>query len=177
MFHTVLGPEKFRKGTDLYFERHDGEAATCDDFVRALEDGSGVDLTPFKIWYSQAGTPHVKARLEHDAGAGKATLHLEQSVPPTPGQALKQPMPIPLKTALIGEQSGSEIAAERLIVLDQASQSVTFDNVGEPPLLSINRNFSAPIVLKAARTTDQLERLAQTDTDPFARYEAMQELM
>ena len=69
MFHTVLGPEKFRAGTDLYFDRHDGEAATCDDFVKALEDGSGVDLTPFKIWYSQAGTPKVRARLEHDAAA------------------------------------------------------------------------------------------------------------
>ena len=74
MFHTVLGPEKFRAGTDLYFERHDGEAATCDDFVKALEDGSGVDLSAFKIWYSQAGTPKVTARLEHDADARTATL-------------------------------------------------------------------------------------------------------
>jgi len=177
MFHTVLGAEKFRKGTDLYFDRHDGEAATCDDFVAALEDGSGVDLTPFKIWYSQAGTPKVFARLEHDAAARKATLHLRQQEDPTPGQPTKQPMPIPLKTALIGEQSGAEIAPERLIILDQASQSVTFDNVTEAPLLSINRNFSAPVVMTAARKTDELERLAQADTDPFARYEAMQELM
>jgi len=177
MFHTVLGAEKFRKGTDLYFDRHDGEAATCDDFVAALEDGSGVDLTPFKIWYSQAGTPKVFARLEHDAAARTATLNLRQQEDPTPGQPTKQPMPIPLKTALIGEQSGAEIAPERLIILDQASQSVTFDNVTEAPLLSINRNFSAPVVMTAARKTDELERLAQADTDPFARYEAMQELM
>ncbi|WP_155265291.1 aminopeptidase N [Sphingomonas segetis] len=177
MFHTVLGAEKFRAGTDLYFDRHDGQAATCDDFVAALEDGSGVDLQPFKIWYSQAGTPKVRARLEHDAEAKTATLHLEQQVDPTPGQSSKQSMPIPLRTALIGSESGHEICPERLIVLDQQSASVTFENVTEAPLLSINRGFSAPVVLEAERPTEELERLAQTDSDPFARYEAMQELM
>jgi aminopeptidase N len=177
MFHTVLGPEKFRAGTDLYFERHDGEAATCDDFVKALEDGSGVDLGAFKIWYSQAGTPRVRAWLEHDAAAKRATLHLEQRESPTPGQPAKQPMPIPLKTALIGETTGHEICPERLIVLDQARESIAFENVTEPPLLSINRNFSAPVIVAAERGAAELERLAQTDTDPFARYEAMQELM
>jgi len=177
MFHTVLGADKFRAGTDLYFDRHDGEAATCDDFVKALEDGSGVDLGKFKIWYSQAGTPKVRARLEHDPAAKRATLHLEQHEDPTPGQPTKQPMPIPLKTALIGEQSGAEICPEQLIVLDQPRQSVTFDNVVETPLLSINRGFSAPVILTAARRPGELERLAQSDTDPFARYEAMQELM
>jgi aminopeptidase N len=177
MFHTVLGAEKFRKGTDLYFERHDGEAATCDDFVKALEDGSGEDLSAFKIWYSQAGTPKVHARLDHDAAAHRATLHLEQHENPTPGQPAKQPMPIPLKTALIGEESGAEICPERLIILDQAQQSVTFDNVTETPLLSINRQFSAPVVLSADRKAGELERLAQADTDSFARYEAIQELM
>ena len=177
MFHTVLGAEKFRAGTDLYFERHDGEAATCDDFVKALEDGSGVDLTPFKIWYSQAGTPKVRARLEHDASAKTATLHLEQHEDPTPGQLTKQPMPIPLRTTLIGNDSGAEIGPERLIILDQSRQSVTFEGVGEKPLLSINRNFSAPVIVTAERQAHELERLAQADTDPFARYEAMQELM
>jgi aminopeptidase N len=177
MFHTVLGAEKFRKGTDLYFERHDGEAATCDDFVKALEDGSGEDLSAFKIWYSQAGTPKVFARLDHDAAARRATLYLEQHENPTPGQPAKQPMPIPLKTALIGEESGAEICPERLIIFDQAQQSVTFDNVTETPLLSINRQFSAPVVLSADRKAGELERLAQTDTDSFARYEAIQELM
>jgi aminopeptidase N len=177
MFHTVLGPEKFRAGTDLYFARHDGEAATCDDFVAALEDGSGVDLTPFKIWYSQAGTPKVRARLEHDPASRTAILHLEQHVDPTPGQPVKQPMPIPLRTALVGEKSGSEIAAEGLIILDQPMQSVRFDDISEPPLLSINRNFSAPVIVEAARRPGELERLAQTDSDPFARYEAIQELM
>ena len=177
MLATVLGPDKYRAGTDLYFDRHDGEAATCDDFVRALENGSGEDLTPFKIWYSQAGTPRVKARLDYDAAGQSATLHLDQRVDPTPGQPVKQPMPIPLKTALIGETSGAEICSERLIVLDQASDSIRFDNVTEPPLLSINRGFSAPIVLTADRKPGELEQLAQADTDPFARYEAIQELM
>ena len=177
MLATVLGPDKFRAGTDLYFERNDGKAATCDDFLAALEDGSGTDLSAFRIWYSQAGTPRVRARLEHDAAAGTATLHLEQRVDPTPGQAVKQPMPIPLKTALIGKDCGSELVSERLIVLDQPKQSVAFDNVTEAPLLSINRNFSAPVIVDAGIAPDELERLAQTDTDPFARYEAMQELM
>ena len=177
MMATVLGPEKFRAGTDLYFERHDGDAATCDDFVRALEDASGADLSAFRIWYSQAGTPRVRARLEHDAAARAATLHLEQVVPPTPGQAVKQRMPIPLKTALIGEASGHEIASERLIVLDQERQSIRFDEVSERPMLSINRGFSAPVVIEAERRPNELERLAQTETDPFARFEAMQELM
>jgi aminopeptidase N len=177
MLATVLGPDKFRAGTDLYFERHDGEAATCDDFVKALEDGSGVDLTPFKIWYSQAGTPKIAARLDYDPQAKTATLHLDQRVDPTPGQPIKQAMPIPLRTALIGESSGAEICAERLIVLDKPSDAIRFDNVVEPPLLSINRGFSAPIVMNAERKPGELERLAQSDTDPFARYEAIQDIM
>ncbi|MEO5773418.1 MAG: aminopeptidase N [Sphingomicrobium sp.] len=177
MLHTVLGAEKFRAGADLYFDRHDGEAATCDDFVKALEEGSGVDLSAFKIWYSQAGTPVVKARLEQDPGAATATLRLEQVIPPTPGQSDKRPMPIPLRAALIGEESGSEIAGERLILLDSAQDSVTFENVREPALLSINRGFSAPIIVEAERRQGELERLAASDTDPFARFEAMQQMM
>jgi aminopeptidase N len=177
MLATVLGPEKFRAGTDLYFARNDGHAATCDDFVAALEQASGVDLTAFKIWYSQAGTPKVRARLEHDAASRTATLHLEQHVNSTAGQPSKQPMPIPLRTALIGDDSGTKIAPEQLIVLDQPRQSVRFEHVAEAPLLSINRNFSAPVIVDAVRGPRELERLAQTDTDPFARYEAIQELM
>ena len=176
MFHTALGPEKFRAGTDLYFERHDGQAATCDDFVAALEDASGADLSAFKIWYSQAGTPRVTARLDHDAAARTATLRLEQTVPPTPGQPHKRPMPIPLRTALIGA-GGTEIAAERLIVLDGDAQDIRFDDVSEQPLLSINRDFSAPVIVQADRAPEELELLAQHDSDPYARFEAMQELM
>ncbi|MFL6734957.1 MAG: aminopeptidase N [Sphingomicrobium sp.] len=177
MLHTVLGPEKFRAGTDLYFERHDGEAATCDDFVKALEDGSGVDLSAFQIWYSQAGTPLVQARLEQDPAQGTATLHLQQIVPPTPGQPDKHPMPIPLRTALIGEESAGEIAAERVILLNQPQQTVTFEGIEEPALLSINRGFSAPVIVEAQRRPGELERLAASDTDPFARFEAMQQMM
>ena len=176
MFHTVLGPEKFRAGTDLYFDRHDGEAATCDDFVKALEDASGVDLSAFKIWYSQAGTPQVGARLDYDPEAKSAVLRIDQRVAPTPGQPIKQVMPIPLRTALIGEESGTEIAPEQLILLDRLSQEVRFEGVSEAPLLSINRGFSAPVVVHGSRRDGELERLAQSDTDPFARYEAMQEL-
>ncbi|HEX3422238.1 MAG TPA: aminopeptidase N [Sphingomicrobium sp.] len=177
MFHTVLGPERFRAGTDAYFESNDGRAATCDDFVAALEDGSGADLDPLKIWYSQAGTPKVRARLQHDSSARTATLFLEQHVDPTPGQPVKKPMVIPLRTALIGSETGHEICPERLIILDQPQMSVTFEDVTEAPLLSINRGFSAPIIVEADRPPEELERLAQADTDPFARYEAMQELM
>ena len=176
MFHTLLGPEKFRAGTDLYFERHDGEAATCDDFVKALQDASGIDLEPFKIWYSQAGTPKVTARLDHDADARTAMLHLAQRVDPTPGQPDKRPMPIPLRTALIGA-GGGEVAPEHRVVLDRAEQSIRFDDVAEPPLLSVNRGFSAPVIVESDYRPEQLELLARHDSDPFARFEAMQELM
>ncbi|QNM82406.1 aminopeptidase N [Sphingomonas sabuli] len=175
MMRTILGPDKFRAGTDLYFDRHDGEAATCDDFVKALEDASGVDLTHLKLWYSQAGTPKVTASLDQDGGT--AVLKLAQTVPPTPGHPVKQPMPIPLKVALIGERSGAEIAPERLVILDAADDTVEFDGLDEPALLSINRGFSAPVDLQVDRRAGELEKLAASDSDPFARYEAIQELM
>jgi aminopeptidase N len=177
MMKTILGEEKYRAGTDLYFERFDGQAVTCDDFVATLEDASGVDLSHFKLWYGQAGTPKVKARLEHDPASGEAVLHLEQSVPPTPGQPVKNPMVIPLKTALVGEKSGAEIAPERLIVLDQPAATVRFEGLLETPLLSINRDFSAPVIVDAKRRPGELEKLAASDSNPFARYEAIQELM
>ncbi|MEO6580247.1 MAG: aminopeptidase N [Sphingomicrobium sp.] len=177
MMRTMLGAEAFLAGADLYFARHDGEAATCDDFVAAMEDGSGVDLTRFKRWYEQAGTPKVEARLVHDAAARTATLHLAQSVPATPGQPDKEPMPMPLVTALVGAESGAEIAPERTILLEKAAQSVTFAGIDERPLLSINRGFSAPVIIEAERRPGELERLAATDGDPFARYEALQDMM
>ncbi len=170
MMHTLLGADTFRKATDLYFERHDGEAATCDDFVKAMEDASGRDLTHFKLWYSQAGTPTVTARLEQD-GTG-TTLHLTQSVPATPGQDDKKPMVIPLRTRLIGDADSEE----RLVVLDKAADSIRFDGAPADALLSINRGFSAPIILKVDRRDGELEALAVRDDDPFARYEAIQEL-
>jgi aminopeptidase N len=175
MLQTILGPEAYRRGTDLYFKRHDGQAVTCEDFVRAMEDASGIDLQQFRRWYSQAGTPTVRARLQQEGG--RATLHLAQSVPPTPGQPDKQPMVIPLRTALIGRDSGQEVAAERVILLTEAEQRFELKDVSEPALLSINRGFSAPVIMAAERRPGELERLAETDTDSFARYEALQELM
>ena len=177
MMRTILGAEAFRAGSDLYFARHDGEAATCDDFVAAMEDASGVDLTRFKIWYEQAGTPKVEAKLVHDAAARTATLHLAQHVAPTPGQPDKHAMPIPLRTALIGADSGAEIAAERVIMLEDATQTVVFAGLDEAPLLSINRGFSAPVNVVVERQPGELAKLAASDGDPFARYEALQEMM
>ncbi|WP_426265800.1 aminopeptidase N [Sphingomonas sp. LHG3443-2] len=175
MMRTILGPEAYRKGTDLYFERHDGQAVTCEDFVRAMEDASGVDLKQFRLWYSQAGTPTVTARLEQDGG--RTTLHLSQQVPATPGQETKQPMVIPLRVALIGAESGREVAAERLVLLTEAEQSVDLGAVDETAFLSINRGFSAPVIVNAERRAGEIEALAAGDSDSFARFEAGQELM
>lgn len=170
MMRTILGPEAYRKGTDLYFDRHDGAAVTCEDFVRAMEDASGVDLKQFRRWYSQAGTPTVRARLEQSGGT--AILHLSQTVPATPGQPDKQPMVIPLRTRLLGGDG-----EEKLILLTEAEQSFDLANPGNDPLLSINRGFSAPVIVEADRRPGELERLAAEDDDAFARYEAIQELM
>ena len=175
MMRTILGPEQFRAGCDLYFDRHDGQAVTCEDFVRAMEDASGVGLTQFRRWYSQAGTPQVSARIERDGD--RATLHLSQLVPATPGQPDKQPMVIPLKTALIGRESGAALTDERLILLTEAEQSLTFDGITKTPMLSINRDFSAPVAMTVERAPGELEALAEHDPNPFARYEALQELM
>ena len=177
MLHTLLGPQKFRAGCDLYFTRHDGTAATCEDFVLAMEDASGIDLTRFRLWYSQAGTPRVRATLTHEPAGGRALLTLEQTVPPTPGQPDKQPMPIPLKIALFGEYSGKAFEPERLVVLEDARAEILFEGIAERPVLSINRGFSAPVVIDADRSAADLAFLSAHDDDPFARYEAMQQLM
>ncbi|MDD3800358.1 MAG: aminopeptidase N, partial [Novosphingobium sp.] len=167
------GPDAFRKGTDLYFERHDGEAATCEDFVKAMEDGTGLDLAQFRLWYSQAGTPRVEARLEHEDG--EAVLHLRQTVPATPGQPDKQPMPIPLRLALFDRASGTH-RGEELVVLDKASDTFRFGGFASLPALSLNRGFSAPVAIEREVAEDELVFLAAHDDDPFARYEAMQSL-
>ncbi|MDB5667380.1 MAG: aminopeptidase [Alphaproteobacteria bacterium] len=176
MMRTILGPDRFRAGSDLYFERHDGEAVTCEDFVRAMEDASGEDLSRFRRWYSQAGTPRVRASLTHQPGDGRAHLVLEQEVPATPGQATKQPMPIPLGVALFGERSGDK-HEDRLVVLEDARTELVFDGLGERPILSINRGFSAPVIVETNRSAADLAFLSARDDDPFARYEAMQQLM
>ncbi|TZG26424.1 aminopeptidase N [Sphingomonas montanisoli] len=177
MLHTMLGPQRFRAGTDLYFTRHDGTAATCEDFVLAMEEASGVDLSRFRLWYSQAGTPRVKATLTHEAASGRAHLTLEQSVPATPGQPDKQPMPIPLRLDLFGEKTQRSFGGERLVMLDDDRLDVTFEGIGERPVLSINRGFSAPVIIETDRSAADLAFLSAHDDDPFARYEAMQQLM
>jgi len=175
MMRTMVGPERFRNGCDLYFERHDGEAATCEDFIKAIEDGAEADLSQFRLWYSQAGTPKVKVRQIHENGF--ATLRLEQSVPETPGQPDKEPMVIPLKVALFDRESGTH-HTEELIVLDKASAEFPFKGYLRPPVLSINRGFSAPVAIEAEeRPVEDLVFLAAKDDDPFARYEAMQSLV
>ncbi len=173
MMRTMAGADAFRRGTDLYFARHDGEAATCEQFVAAIEQGTGLDLGQFRLWYGQAGTPQVTARLDH--GDGVATLHLAQTVPPTPGQPDKAPMPLPLRLALFDRASGVH-SGEQLVVLDRAEASFAFAGWPTRPVLSLNRGFSAPVALKADTTPEDLVFLAARDDDPFARYEAMQAL-
>ena len=177
MMATILGPEKFRAGSDLYFDRHDGTAATVEDFVRAMEDAGGVDLGQFRLWYSQAGTPRVSARLEHEAGSGRARLHLRQTVPPTPGQPTKDPMVLPLRIKLFGAESANALGTEQLVLLKDGEAEVAFETVTEPPVLSINRGFSAPVIVETDRSAAELAFLSAHDDDPFARYEAMQQLM
>ncbi|HEY0115076.1 MAG TPA: aminopeptidase N, partial [Allosphingosinicella sp.] len=176
MMHTILGPEAFRAGCDLYFERHDGQAVTCEDFVLAMEEATGVDLTRFRLWYGQAGTPKVRATLTHQPGDGRAHLVLEQEVPPTPGQDSKQPMPIPLRMALFDGRSGDK-HSDQLVMLDQARTEIVLEGISERAVLSINRGFSAPIILETNRSAADLAFLSAHDDDPFARYEAMQQLM
>ncbi|MFC3099770.1 aminopeptidase N [Altererythrobacter lauratis] len=174
MMRVLAGPERFRKGCDLYFARHDGEAATCEDFIRAMEEGAGLDLTQFRLWYSQAGTPRVTIRMAHDGD--KVALHLSQNVPATPGQPDKQPMPIPLKVALFDPQTGAH-RGEQLLVLDKAEDSFIYQGYASRPVLSVNRGFTAPVAIAQDVPTSDLVFLAAHDDDPFARYEAMQELV
>jgi aminopeptidase N len=177
MIAAILGEAAFRAGCDLYFARHDGQAATCEDFVLCMEEAGGVDLSRFRLWYSQAGTPRVSASVEHEAGSGRATLRLAQSVPPTPGQAVKQPMVLPLRTRLFGAETGQPLTPEQLILLEEPSETIVFEGVTERPVLSVNRGFSAPVVIESDRPAADLAFLARHDDDPFARYEAIQQLM
>jgi len=174
MMTVMAGMERFLKGTTLYFDRHDGEAATCEDFVKAIEDGAGLDLKQFRRWYEQAGTPKVRVAIGFESG--RVGLTLQQTCLPTPGQANKQPFVIPLRLALFDRATGKH-HGEELIVLTEAEQTFTFDGFDALPVLSINRGFSAPVEIDAPVTTDDLVFLARHDDDPFARYEAMQQLI
>lgn len=186
MLHTLLGPKAFRKGTDLYFERHDGQAVTCDDFVKAMEDSSGLDLTQFKRWYSQAGTPRLAVTGQYDAQAKTYTLNFSQSCPATPGQPEKLPFVIPVALGLLdaqGQELPLHLAGESaprgghaVFSIDQAEQSLVFINIPEEPVPSLLRGFSAPIKLSFPYTQDQLLFLMQQDSDGFNRWEAGQQL-
>jgi aminopeptidase N len=173
MYQTLLGKEGFRKGMDLYFKRHDGQAVTCDDFLMAMADANGKDLTQFRNWYSQAGTPRVKVQEHYDAVKKQYEITLTQSCAPSPGQSEKKPFHIPLKIRLITKGNDQ---AEQLLELTQVSHTWTFDNIDEHPVLSINRDFSAPINLDFEQSEADLLILFSSDDDPFNRWEAGQKL-
>ncbi len=187
MLQTLLGQEGFRKGTDLYFERHDGQAVTCDDFIHAMEDANGVNLNNFKRWYSQAGTPEVTIRESYDAESQLLTLDISQTNPPSPGQAEKLPQVIPLAIGLLGAD-GVEVpptlsdevetykSSTRVLTLDAAQQTITLKDVPSGSILSALRDFSAPIRLHLDRTSTQLAFLLANDTDAFNQWDAGQRL-
>jgi aminopeptidase N len=176
MMQTILGPEKFRAGTDLYFTKHDGQAVTTDDFVAALQQASGVDLSQFKLWYEQDGTPEVRVIENYDSKAERYSLTLEQHTPATPGQKTKQPLYIPVLIGLL-DSHGKEMPLENnLLILNQSKQTYVFENIPEEPKLSILRNFSAPVRLKQDVNLDYLAFMLAHDSDPFNRWFAAQRL-
>ncbi|WP_122847672.1 aminopeptidase N [Pseudomonas viridiflava] len=188
MLHTLLGADGFRKGSDLYFERHDGQAVTCDDFIKAMEDANGVDLTQFKRWYSQAGTPRLAVSESYDSAAGTYSLTFRQSCPTTPGQPgdQKQPFVIPVELGLLDSQGndialrlsgeGTATGTTRVLSVTEAEQTFTFVDVTEKPLPSLLRGFSAPVKLSFPYDRDQLMFLMQHDSDGFNRWDAGQQL-
>ncbi len=186
MLHTLLGGEGFRKGSDLYFERHDGQAVTCDDFIGAMADANDRDLSSFMGWYSQAGTPVVTVRREYDAANRTLTLHTSQHCPPTPGQEKKSPQLIPIATAVLDsdgqalplrlEGESGEAPMERVLLLEQAAQSWCFSDIPETAVPSLLRNFSAPVKLDTDYSDNELAFLMGHDSDPFNRWNAGQEL-
>ena len=175
MMATLIGPERFRRGTDLYFARHDGDAATCEDFVRAIEEGAGTDLTQFRRWYEQAGTPRLTLAVEKEAGGW--TLIARQSVPTTPGQPDKPVMHIPLRIAAYGQDGDNRALGDTLVELREGETRVPLGAFAARPALSVNRGFTAPVIVDFDRAPGELAWLAAHDDDPFARYEALQQLM
>jgi aminopeptidase N len=183
MIHTLLGAEGFRKGSDLYFERHDGQAVTCDDFIKAMEDANGVDLTQFKRWYSQAGTPRLAVSESYDA-AKTYSLTFRQSCPQTPDKVEKLPFVIPVELGLLDARQRNRLApggrsqaqASRVISVTEAEQTFTFVDIAEQPLPSLLRGFSAPVKLSFPYNRDQLMFLMQHDSDGFNRWDAGQQL-
>jgi aminopeptidase N len=183
MLKVLLGPELFRKGMDLYFTRHDGEAATVEQFVQCFADVSGRDLVQFMGWYSQAGTPEVTVTANYDGQARNYRLDIAQTVPPTPGQPHKEPMVIPLALGLVG-RDGRDLPLmldgrplpRGVVTLAKAGETLVFGDVAERPLPSLNRGFSAPVKLSVQIAPDDLRFLAAHDSDPFNRWQAVQTL-
>ncbi|MCO6418942.1 aminopeptidase N [Siccirubricoccus sp. KC 17139] len=184
LLHTRLGAEAFRRGMDLYISRNDNQAVTIEDFVGAMQEASGVDLSHHLHWYDQAGTPEVTAEDSYDPATRRYTLTLRQHTPPTPGQAEKGPLPIPVAMGLLGADGAelpTRLAGEnsaqkgtRLLLLDQAEQRFTFEDVPAPPVPSLLRGFSAPVRLKGVPQA-RLRFLAVHDTDPFVRWDSGQQ--
>ncbi|SJM91176.1 aminopeptidase N [Crenothrix polyspora] len=184
MLHTLLGADGFRKGSDLYFERHDGQAVTCDDFVNAMEAANSVDLSQFRRWYEQAGTPVVTVQQTYDANAHTLTLTLSQNCPPTPGQHHKAPLLIPVAMGLMNadgsvapcQLQGQQADQACILQLTQAQQTFTFVGLTQQPVLSVLRGFSAPVKVLMERSLDELAFLLSHDSDTFNRWEAGQQL-
>ena len=192
MYQTLLGRDGFRKGMDLYFQRHDGQAVTCDDFRAAMADANGRDLTQFGRWYSQAGTPVVAVEGHHDAATRTYTLTLRQRCEPVGIEVnsgiQKQPFHIPFAVGLIdqqgrdlplrlrGEAASSSPVTTRVLDLTEAKQTFVFEDVAKAPLPSLLRNFSAPVIVEYGYTTEQLTFQLAHDSDPFNRWEAGQRL-
>ncbi len=186
MMHTLLGEQGFQAGMKLYVQRHDGEAATCDQFVAAMADANGFDMTQFKRWYAQAGTPVLTVAGRYDATAGTYELSVTQSCPPTPGQPEKLPMLMPLHIGLLdaqGQDIPLQLAGEaapapgkgRVLQLSEASQVFRFVGLPEPRALSFNRGFSAPVTIRAEIGGAERAFLMAHDSDAFARWEAGQQ--
>ncbi|WP_207831803.1 aminopeptidase N [Pseudomonas sp. 43(2021)] len=186
MVRTLLGADGFRKGSDLYFERHDGQAVTTDDFIKAMEDANGVDFTQFKRWYNQAGTPRLEVSEAYDAAAKTYSLTFRQSCPQTPDKAEKLPFVIPVELGLLdaaGNDLPLQLAGEataqgtsRVLSVTEAEQTFTFQGIQAKPLPSLLRGFSAPVKLSFPYDRDQLMFLMQHDSDGFNRWEAGQQL-
>jgi aminopeptidase N len=185
MMHTLLGPEGFRRGMDAYIAGNDNRAATIGDFVAAMQQAGGVDLTDFALWYRQAGTPEITVEGSYDAASRSYELEVAQRVPPTPGQPDKRPMPIPLAMGLLGP-NGAEMptrldgdseayAGTRVLLAERERQSFRFVDVAAPPVPSLLRNFSAPVKLQGV-PLESLKFLAIHDSDPVARWDAGQQV-
>ncbi|HEY4115409.1 MAG TPA: aminopeptidase N, partial [Rhizomicrobium sp.] len=186
MLKTLVGEEGYRKATDLYFQRHDGQAVTIEDWVKCFEDANGRDLKQFRLWYAQAGTPTVEAEGAYDAITKKYALTLRQSLPPTPDQPEKAPMLIPVRVGFVAkserpipltlEGENAVGPEERVLELTEAEQRFVFVDVPEEPMLSIGRGFSAPVLFAVKASEADRAALMARDPDPFNRWEAGQAL-